>query len=179
MSNKSNNWLKPEDALRRFKKPENAVLNKPDYGFTEQSLRYGFIIENMGFLIAENTLSEVVKNTEIYPIPHTSTWMRGLINLRGNLVPIYDFSLLLGLSDKKTEYDNLLVLGNDSHSVGLLIDNIPKSYDIGNWQKLVQAPCQLGGLEDHVVDTYSCNDIMWLDFDHVGYFESIKEKVVS
>lgn len=177
MTDKADNWLKPEDALRRFKKPENALLNKPDYGFTEQAPRYGFIIENMGFLIAENTLSEVVKNAEIYPIPHTRDWMRGLINLRGNLVPVYDFSLLLGLSENRTQYENLLVLGKDSHSVGLLIDNIPRSYEIGSWQKLAQAPCHLVGLKDHVVDAYSYDDIMWLDFNHKGYFESIKRQV--
>lgn len=179
MTEKANNWLQPEEALRRFKKPENTLLNKPDYGFTEQAPRYGFVIENMGFLIAENTLSEVVKNTEIYPIPQTKAWMRGLINLRGNLVPVYDFPLLLGLSNNMTHYDNLLVLGKDSHSVGLLIDDIPRSYDLTSWKKLVQIPCHLAGLEDHVVNAYSYDDIIWMDFNHIGYFKSIKGQVVT
>lgn len=179
MTDKSNNWLQPEDALRRFKKPENTFLNKPAYDFTEQTLRYGFVIESMGFLIKEKTLSEVVKNSKIYPIPQTKTWMRGLINLRGNLVPVYDFPLLLGLVKNRTEYDNLLVLGKDSHSVGLLINNIPRSYDIGSWQKLGQVPCRLAGLEDHIIDAYSHDDTIWVDFDHKGYFESIKELVLN
>ena len=178
MTDKANNWLKPEEALSRFKKPENVLLNKQESVFTEQALRYGFVINNMGFLIAENTLSEVVKNTKIYPIPHTKTWMRGLINLRGNLVPVYDFCLLLGLSNEKSQYDNLLVLGKDSHSVGLIIENIPKSYDIGDWQKLVQIPYHLAGLEDHVINAYSYEDIIWMDFNHEDYFESIKDQVV-
>ena len=170
--------MPPEEALKRFKKPENALLNKPDFSFSEQAPRYGFIIENMGFLIAENTLSEVVRNSEIYPIPHTRAWMRGLINLRGNLVPVYDFALLLGLSESPTHYENLLVLGKDSHSVGLLIDKIPRSYEIGSWQKLAQSPCHLVGLKDHVVEAYSHDDFMWVDFNHDAYFESIKARVV-
>lgn len=178
MTDKANKWLKPEEALSRFKKPENAFLNQPDYVFTEQTIRYGFVIENIGFLIAKDTLSEVVKNSKIYPIPHTKAWMRGLINLRGNLVPVYDFSLLLGLSKNKTQYDNLLVLGKENYSVGLLIDNVPKSYDIGDWQKLEQVPCHLAGLEDHYADAYSYNDIIWIGFNHQEYFESIKELVV-
>lgn len=178
MKTNTNTWLTPEEALQRFKKPENVLLNKQDNGFVEQAHRYGFVIENIGFLIAEKTLSEVVRNTKIYPIPHTKSWMRGLINLRGNLVPVYDFSLLLGLSNNKTQFDNLLVLGKDSQSVGLLIEKVPKSYDIGSWQKLVQVPCHLSGLQDHVVDAYSNGDTIWMDFNHQGYFESIKEQVV-
>ena len=143
MVDKTNNWLKPEEALKRFKKPENALLNKQGYEFTDKTSRYGFIIENMGFLIAENTLSEVVKNTKIYPIPHTKSWMRGLINLRGNLVPAYDFSLLLGLSKNEAEHDNLLVLGKGIYSAGLLIDKVPRSYDIRGWKKMVEIPCHL------------------------------------
>jgi len=178
MVEEANNWLKPEDALSRFEKPQKSLLNKQDSGFKEQTSRYGFVIENMGFLIAENTLSEIVKNTKIYPIPNTQVWLKGLVNLRGNLVPVYDFSVLLGLVESNTEYNNLLILGKDSLSVGVLIGSLPRPCDVDSWQKLSELPCNLSGLEDYVDDAYLSDDIVWMDFDQKGYFESIKQQVV-
>lgn len=178
MVDETNRWLKPEDALSRFKKPEISLLNKQDSGYKTKSSRYGFVIENMGFLIAENTLSEIVKNTKICPLPNTKVWMRGLINIRGNLVPVYDFSILLGLSNENNRYNNLLVLGKGSQSIGILIDSLPRPYDIDSWQKLSQLPCNLAGFEEHVIEAYTSEDVVWMDFNQESYFESIKHKVV-
>lgn len=173
-----NSLLKPEDALTRFKKPEASLLNMQGSGHKSKSSRYGFVIENMGFLISENTLSEIIKNTKICPLPNTKVWMKGLINIRGNLVPVYDFSVLLGLSNENDQYHNLLVLGKDSRSVALLIDSLPQPCDMEGWQKLSQLPCQLAGLEEHVVDAYASDDIVWMDFNQESYFESIKHQLV-
>ena len=178
MVDEANSWLKPEDALTRFKKPEVSLLNKQDSGYKYKSSRYGFVIESMGFLIAENTLSEIIKNTKICPLPNTKVWMKGLINIRGNLIPVYDFSVLLGLSNENDQYHNLLVLGKGSQSVALLIDTLPRPCDIDSWQKLSQLPCHLAGLEEHVVDAYASDDIVWMDFNQESYFESIKHQLV-
>jgi len=178
MTDELNSWLKPEEALSRFSEPQKTLLNKKDSDFKEKVTRYGFVIENIGFLIAENTLSEVVKNTKIYPIPNTRNWMKGLVNLRGNLVPVYDFSVLLGLVTENNQYNNLLILGKDSLSVGVLIGGLPRPCNIEDWQKLEELPSGVAGLEDYVSEAYLADDIVWMDFDQRRYFESIKQQVV-
>lgn len=177
MVDETNNWMSPEEALSRINKPQVTKLSKKDEGNKSQISRYGFVIDNMGFLIEENTLSEVVKNSQIYPIPNTQSWMKGLVNLRGNLVPVYDFSNLLGLEEDKNESRNLLILGKDELSVGVLIDRLPRPCDTGSWEKLEVVPCQLPGIEDYIEDAYLSDDIVWMDFDQKGYFESIKQQV--
>lgn len=178
MVDETSNWLRPEDALSRFVKPQKSLLNSQGSDLKGQTSRYGFIIENLGFLIAKNTLSEIVKNTQIYPIPNTRNWMKGLVNIRGNLVPVYDFSVLLGLVEVNNEYNNLLILGKDSLSVGVLIDGLPRQCDVDSWQKLAELPCDIEGLEDFVEEAYISDDVVWMDFNQEGYFESIKQQVV-
>ncbi len=177
MTDNSQNWLKPEEALTRFKKPKDSLLKKQESEVSNKTQRYGFVINNIGFLIAEKTLSEVVKNAKIFPIPNTKKWMRGLVNLRGNLVPVYDLPVLTGLSEELSSIDNLLVLGGGSESVAVLIDRLPRTCDTSEWQMLPSVPCQLAGLEDHVTESYSAQDTIWVNFNEKAYFENIKNQV--
>ncbi len=177
MDNHIDHWLKPEDALSRFTQPQSSAIDNAGVSTAESIIRYGFIIGNTGFLIAEETLSEVVKNTSIYPIPNTKAWMRGLINLRGNLVPVYDLDLLLGYSEEPSKYTNLLVLGKGSMSVGILIKKLPKSCEISQWKKAIHIPVHLSGLEEYVTEIYSSDEMIWLEFDYSAYFTSIKEQL--
>lgn len=177
MADDSKNWLKPEEALTRFKKPKDSLLKKQESESSNKTQRYGFVIKNIGFLIAEKTLSEVIKNAKIFPLPNTKKWMRGLVNLRGNLVPVYDLPVLTGLSKDLSPIDNLLVLGNGSESVAVLIDNLPRTCNTSQWQVLPNVPCQLAGLEDHVTESYSSQDTIWVNFNEKAYFENIKEQM--
>lgn len=177
MPENDKSWMKPEEALSRFKKPKEYQIGNQQTGASKQSSRYGFVIKNIGFLIAEKTLSEVVKNPSVYPVPNTRKWMKGLINLRGNLVPVYDLPLLTGLSSEESTSENLLVLGKGNGAIGVLIEGVPRSCDADAWQSLSRVPCELGGLEEHVNRSYSDNNIVWVDFNEQSYFESLKESM--
>lgn len=178
MINTENNSLDPESALSRFKKPENLLINEHAEGKKKAINRYGFIIENIGLLISENTLSEVVRNKNICSLPNTKKWMKGLINIRGNLVPVYDLALLLGLTSDTSSYNNILVLGKGSRSVAVVIEGLPRPCDVSGWNKMPDFPCDITGLKDHVIEVYMSGEIVWMDFNQHSFFESIKRKVV-
>ncbi|VAW60292.1 hypothetical protein MNBD_GAMMA11-2386 [hydrothermal vent metagenome] len=177
MNNQSENWLNPEDALSRFATPQLDAFDNDTSLHTEETQLYGFSIGHIGFLIAQNTFSEIVKNVSIYPVPNTKNWMRGLINLRGNLVPVYDLSLLLGYSKEKTRDTNLLILGKDSISVGILINRLPKHCNIAEWDIISDIPEHLSSLEAYVIKAYSSDEKIWLELNHSEYFKSIKEQI--
>jgi len=178
MVNEVNNNLNLEEVFSRFKNSEETLLNQDGIELESYAVRYGFVIENIGFLIAENSLSEIVRNVNIYPIPKTKNWMKGLINLRGNLIPVYDFPLLLGLSEENIQHNNLLVLGDDSESVGILIDSLPQSYNIENWSKLNKLPSDISAVKNFVTDAYTVDNVIWINFDQKEYFKSIKENIL-
>ncbi|MCW8935257.1 MAG: chemotaxis protein CheW [Gammaproteobacteria bacterium] len=178
MINTENNCLDPESALSRFKKPENLLINDHAEGKKTAINRYGFVVENMGLLISENTLSEVVRNKNICPLPNTRKWMKGLINIRGNLVPVYDLSLLLGLTSVSSNYNNVLVLGKGVRSVAVVIEGLPRQCNVSDWHKMVDFPCDIPGLKDHIIEVYMSDKIVWMDFNQHSFFESVKRNVV-
>lgn len=169
--------LPPEEALNRFQKPDAALvgldLSHNDY----QLPRYGFIVNGIGFMISSEILSEVVKHYKVYPIPNTQAWMKGLVNLRGNLIPVYDLSMLLGLSDAPIQQGSLLVLDKGRDSVGILIDGLPQPCDITDWSKTMQIPELPAGLSDFITDAYSADDVIWLGFKHKEFFKSVMKSI--
>jgi len=177
MDQESGNWLEPEQALSRFIRPDVALFKQEESSQSAVDQRFGFMLGNIGMLIPENTLSEVMRSFRVYPVPNTQVWMQGLTNLRGNLIPVYDLALLLGLSDEPMEHDNLLILEKGQKSVGLLIENLPKSRDISQWHPLMHTPRLPAGLTEFVTEVYAVQEVIWLCFDHRAFFEFLKSTV--
>jgi twitching motility protein PilI len=175
----NSNLLPPEEALNRFQKPDAALLGL-DLSHDDYHLpRYGFRVKGLGLMISSEILCEVVKNYKVYPIPNTRRWLKGLVNLRGNLVPVYDLALLLELTDEPIQTGSLLVIDKGQNTVGLLIEGLPKPCDTGNWSKVVQIPMLPAGLTDFITDAYSADDAMWLGFKHNEFFKSVMNSIGS
>ncbi|HSR62107.1 MAG TPA: chemotaxis protein CheW, partial [Gammaproteobacteria bacterium] len=58
-------------------------------------IRYGFRIAGQNLLFEKTVPCEAIQNSLIYPVPNTPVWLSGLINLRGNLIPVIDLSSLI------------------------------------------------------------------------------------
>ncbi|MBK8183410.1 MAG: chemotaxis protein CheW [Candidatus Competibacteraceae bacterium] len=71
-------------------------------------------------------MSEIVEQAIVYPIPQTPPWLKGLINLRGNLVPVFDLRLSLKLGSTLQEENYLLLLGEGDDSVSFFVENLPQ-----------------------------------------------------
>ena len=169
--------IPPEEALGRFDKPDISLLGINHSLEEYHQQRYGFKISGIGFLILPNTLCEVMKNFTVYPIPNTKPWMKGLVNVRGNLIPVYDLSLHLELSSEPMNYESLLIVDRGQDSAGVLIDGLPVPFDTSEWQKLPSAPRLPSGISDCVSETYSVDDVLWLGFDHQTFFRKAMEEV--
>lgn len=177
MSKDIDSLMLPEDALNKAQKPEAALLGLDVASYENIQSRYGFKVGDIGILINEDTLCEVMKNFHIFPIPNTQAWMKGIVNLRGNLIPAYDLALLLGLSDEPIEYENLLIIDKGHESVGILINNVPRSCDVDSWTKLEHIPELPAELSEHVSDAYLEDGFIWLGFRYKEFFESMVDGI--
>ena len=177
MSNDNNVMMLPEEALNRFQKPDTALLGLDISSHDYKQPRYGFKICDIGFLISSDVLCEVMKNFTIYPIPKTKPWLRGLVNLRGNLIPVYDLSLMLGLSEEPMRYENLLIIDKGSESAGILIESLPQPCNLSGWTTLSHVPKLPAGLSDCVSGAYSKDDVIWLEFRHKDFFTTMMDSV--
>lgn len=163
--------LAPSEALTRFAPPTGALLG-PVQLREEQTARYGFRVSSLGFLIKPGTGSEVVEARGIAPLPNAPHWLAGVMNLRGNPVPVFDLCSALELArNDESQKSMVLVLDKGEHAAGLLIDGLPRVVPQG---KAIEPP---GGLPTRLVaftaQAVATRDAIWLEFDHVGFLTSL------
>ncbi len=172
----SKDWLSPSAALNRFSSAQTAAPDtiQPDY----MRMRYGFRIGGLGLLIGPNTVSEVIEKVPVYRIPNTSYWLLGLLNLRGNLVPIFDLKSILELEDDFQEKNRMImILDEGDKSVGILIDGLPQTQDISHG--LSRFPPLPTALREHVSTPYVKDGVAWMEFDHHGFFKSLATRIAN
>lgn len=86
----------------------------------------GFRIGHLGFLLPVSLHCEVIEALPVNPVPKVEPWFSGLLNIRGNIVPVVDLRLLLGetLNPLKKRY--LLALGRGEKMMALWLDDYPQ-----------------------------------------------------
>jgi twitching motility protein PilI len=163
-------WLNPSAALNRFKPPRGATIGIAPV--ERQRARYGFRVGSIGLLVGQDTVSEVVEQTSVYPLPNTPSWLVGLVNLRGNLVPVFDIKQFFDLEDGNTQDKRrLLILDRGYKAAGVLIDGLPQP--AATRYVLSRLPPLPAALRTHVAKAFTQDDRIWLEFDHEGFFQSL------
>jgi purine-binding chemotaxis protein CheW len=86
------------------------------------------------FGIDVRIIREINRILDITPLPHSADYVRGLINLRGQIVTILDLGVRLGLPRKTTGQDshNIILKGSSEaeHPIGFLVDAIGDVVDV-------------------------------------------------
>ncbi len=105
---------------------ENQGLNNNELmqvvGFNLEKETYGIDILN---------ISEIIKPINITFIPNTLDFVLGVINLRGKIIPIADLNKKFFSKFKDITQDSrIIVVSVEDTTVGFLVDNIKKIYNI-------------------------------------------------
>ncbi|MCB1647340.1 MAG: chemotaxis protein CheW [Pseudomonadales bacterium] len=70
-------------------------------------------------------VQEVLRYTEIAPVPGAPSYVLGIINLRGNVVTVIDTRQRFGLSmGDVTDSTRIVIVETDQHVVGILVDSV-------------------------------------------------------
>lgn len=70
-------------------------------------------------------VQEVLRYTEIAPVPGAPMYVLGIINLRGNVVTVIDTRNRFSLEDGEiTDATRIVIVEADEHVVGLLVDSV-------------------------------------------------------
>lgn len=70
-------------------------------------------------------VQEVLRHTEIAPVPGAPSYVLGIINLRGNVVTVIDTRQRFGLQPSPvTEQTRIVIIEADRQVVGILVDSV-------------------------------------------------------
>jgi purine-binding chemotaxis protein CheW len=89
-------------------------------------------IELLTFQLADQEYSldimsvrEIRGWTRTTPLPHAPSYMKGVINLRGTVLPVMDLSQRLGLRPRDhTDRNVIIVVNHEDSMTGLLVDAV-------------------------------------------------------
>lgn len=180
LNGKSTPWLVPSEALnRQFNREAGEATQILD----QEKLirRLGFYIGNIGLLIGENVVSELTEMSSICPIPNTASWLVGLINLRGNLIPVFDLYTLLGIERDVSARKRtiLLIMGQGDAAGALVLENLPVHIIFTESDKLESLPLLPDVLKTFTTSGFEKNGEIWFNFDHAGFFQSLTTRIAT
>ncbi|ABD81415.1 chemotaxis protein CheW [Saccharophagus degradans] len=70
-------------------------------------------------------VQEVLRYSEIAPVPGAPTYVIGIINLRGNVVTVIDTRQRFGLTDGEvTDNTRIVIIEAEKHVVGIMVDSV-------------------------------------------------------
>ena len=85
----------------------------------------GFRVGPRHFVSVIAEVNEILTLPVLTPVPGTRSWLLGVANVRGNLVPVIDLrGFIEGERSVPTESSRVLVVRQHGGSVGLLIDEV-------------------------------------------------------
>ena len=85
----------------------------------------GYRVGSRLFVSGIDEINELLAVPALTPVPLTQPWLMGVANVRGNLVPVIDFSrFLFGERTQHTERTRLLIVRQGGGSVALMVDEV-------------------------------------------------------
>ena len=84
-----------------------------------------FLVGDAGYGIEISYVVEIISVQEITLVPHTHAYVKGIINLRGTVIPVIDMGMRFGQGEVVyTDKTCIIVLSMDDMSVGILVDGV-------------------------------------------------------
>lgn len=118
-----------------------------------------FNTDGLTVAISTNYVIEIITNHAITMLPLVPDYVRGIINLRGQIIPIIDIRLRMGKpAIDYTSTTCIIVLNIDSAYIGIIVDNVQQVVDIDR-SKIAAVPVEnqqelidgMISMEDHSV----------------------------
>lgn len=109
---------------------------------TETSQYCTFTVAGLSFGVAVSEVQEVLRHQRMTRVPQAPKVVRGLINLRGQIVTSVDMRSQLGLPTDHSEPVMNVIVRSRGEVVSLLVDDIGDVIDVGD-QALEPAPSTL------------------------------------
>lgn len=110
-----------------------------------------FTLEDEVYGIEIKYVTEIIWIQSITKVPEVPHYVKGIINLRGKIIPVIDVRLKFG--KEPMEYDDrtcIVVIDINEVSVGLIVDNVDEVLTIDD-QDIAAPPASKTGFENRYI----------------------------
>lgn len=90
-----------------------------------------FRLDNEAYGINVMQVQEVLRVTEIAPVPGSPDYVLGIINLRGNVVTVIDARRRFNLAEREPDdASRIVIIEAEKQVVGILVDSVAEVVDL-------------------------------------------------
>jgi chemotaxis signal transduction protein len=141
--------------------------------------RLAIQLGSLHLLCAPDIGREVILPPPVSQLPHTPTWLVGVANVRGTMLPVLDLALACGIEHQERLRRYVLVIGDSADQIGLLVDGLPVLRRFETAERLNNVPPQPPMLDGHVHDAYAQGGKEWIDVNIKGLLDRIGELIAT
>ena len=96
-----------------------------------------FLLAGEEYAISILKVKEIIEYDTVTVVPKTPKWIRGVINLRGSVVPVIDLAVKFGLEERPVTRTSCIVileglLENQNTTMGIVADAVSQVMDLAN-----------------------------------------------
>jgi purine-binding chemotaxis protein CheW len=84
-----------------------------------------FMLDDVEYGVDILSVHEILRFPEMTRLPNTPPFIKGVINLRGNVIPVVDMRIRFGFPEGDvTDLTRIIVVETGGKQVGILVDNV-------------------------------------------------------
>jgi purine-binding chemotaxis protein CheW len=83
-----------------------------------------FTLDKVLYGVNVNQVREVKNFEGVTPVPYAPNYVKGVTNLRGEVIPVIDLRKRFGLMNLENENSNIMIIVQDKHPVGVMVDSV-------------------------------------------------------
>lgn len=127
-----------------------------------------FEIGNQSFGFDVSHIREIVKVTDVTPVPYVGKEIKGLMNLRGEIITLVDLKVKLDLMNQDDGHNRVVILNKDKYQLGITVDAVHEVLEIK--EEEIKPPVAINNFKVDfiygIVDTDD-NFILLLDIEKI------------
>ena len=133
-----------------------------------------FLLDDVEYGVDILAVHEILRYPDITRLPNTPDFIRGVINLRGNVIPVVDVRIRFGLPvGEITDLTRIIVIESEDKEVGLLVDNVyqvvrlPESH-VDEPSELIEGVSEefikgIGRLKDRLIVILNLSSMLFIE----------------
>jgi purine-binding chemotaxis protein CheW len=83
-----------------------------------------FTLGTEHYALGIQQVHEIIRYAEPRSVASRADWVRGVISLRGRIVPVYDLAARLGVPSELTEQTKIVIVEAGSETAGVIVDGV-------------------------------------------------------
>ena len=140
-----------------------------------QEKKRGLLYGKIGILLGSQLVYEIVEQARLTPFPGVKPVFKGIVNHRGNIVPVYDLYELMNEEAPAWERNRLVILNTGREALAFILYELPLQVDPVvkvREHEVIHVP---DVFLDHASSVYRLDGVIWIALDNQKFFSVLRD----